>query len=553
MKKMRHLNIHLLLTLSFVLLIGTNGLTQKRLSKKDKIALESVCHSFISEQTELFKDTAYPIEHLIPYTSPELYQFLYLDRQFVKLMDYSYRVDKRKVIGVIHNDSGAGCHVSYMDTNFYELSARKDNNKWIIWGYDGEAMTEDILNRMSDLIDSAKGLQLDKQNIKTIVQQFFEGLNELYTTGQSNQLQSITSSLNYDVLALDKTLADMKGYKPKKYELEAIDYIQINTAVTANCRIITKNKGSSRLNLDKIEGQWIIVGENDNVIDSVRLNKTQKRVDDYYKLLSLKDFFPVLDSAMNHFLLNHDPSELRKVTSEDGFEILSHFRAKLSDHRPFQLQIRGVTTPHFLESDIDVIGDTAIYDFQKFTVHFLLKNGQWQLTHFADVPESDFNYQLAEHYYPSLLTFFGISYSHQRFLDTNGHDIDEVEERTDIDLTEPKVDTTIYHQPQISGHYYWSSTKYRPARFNGDTKALYQFIINENQQNNQGDFQIVYVQFVIEKDGAVTSPKIIKSVSAKNDLKALKIVLSFPKWNPAVINGSTVRSYYNLAIPVYEE
>lgn len=58
----------------------------------------------------------------------------------------------------------------------------------------------------------------------------------------------------------------------------------------------------------------------------------------------------------------------------------------------------------------------------------------------------------------------------------------------------------------------------------------------------------VVVQFVVEKDGAVSSVKLLKSVTPLLDAEAIRVVKSMPKWNPGKKDGKLVRVRY--ALPV---
>ena len=58
----------------------------------------------------------------------------------------------------------------------------------------------------------------------------------------------------------------------------------------------------------------------------------------------------------------------------------------------------------------------------------------------------------------------------------------------------------------------------------------------------------VIVQFVVEKDGSVTNPKVLRSISPELDKEAIRVINAMPVWTPAENNGEIVRSYY--IIPV---
>ena len=58
----------------------------------------------------------------------------------------------------------------------------------------------------------------------------------------------------------------------------------------------------------------------------------------------------------------------------------------------------------------------------------------------------------------------------------------------------------------------------------------------------------VVVKLVIEKDGSVSNPVLVRRLSRPYDREALRVVRSMPKWNPAMNNGKPVRCYF--IIPV---
>jgi TonB family protein len=51
----------------------------------------------------------------------------------------------------------------------------------------------------------------------------------------------------------------------------------------------------------------------------------------------------------------------------------------------------------------------------------------------------------------------------------------------------------------------------------------------------------VYVQIMIEADGTVTNPKIIRSVSKELDDEAIRVVSSSPRWKPGIQNGQPAK------------
>ena len=69
-----------------------------------------------------------------------------------------------------------------------------------------------------------------------------------------------------------------------------------------------------------------------------------------------------------------------------------------------------------------------------------------------------------------------------------------------------------------------------------------------SKPNARGGLGRSIVEFVVETDGSLTHPRIIKSVDEYRDRQALDIVKSMPKWTPGANRGKKVRVKY--VIPV---
>lgn len=66
------------------------------------------------------------------------------------------------------------------------------------------------------------------------------------------------------------------------------------------------------------------------------------------------------------------------------------------------------------------------------------------------------------------------------------------------------------------------------------------------QENNiQGR---VICQFVVNKDGSIVEPKVIKNVDPALDKEAIRVVSSMPKWSPGKQRGKAVRVRFTLPV-----
>ena len=90
------------------------------------------------------------------------------------------------------------------------------------------------------------------------------------------------------------------------------------------------------------------------------------------------------------------------------------------------------------------------------------------------------------------------------------------------------------------------------AEFPGGMPALLQYLSGHItypeeaiKNNEQG---LVVVKFVIEADGSVSEPEVVKSVSSSLDAEATRVVKELPRWTPGTIDGSPVPVWFTLPV-----
>ncbi|HTB32889.1 MAG TPA: energy transducer TonB [Bacteroidia bacterium] len=111
--------------------------------------------------------------------------------------------------------------------------------------------------------------------------------------------------------------------------------------------------------------------------------------------------------------------------------------------------------------------------------------------------------------------------------------------------------TSLYSQTDTSGKMIdcFPSGCGVKAPFNV-TKYLAKNIIYPEDARKNNIEGTAYVSFIIEKDGAIDSVKLLKGVNKGESLnkEALRVVSTMPKWTPGRQNGHPVRIRYNLPI-----
>ena len=88
--------------------------------------------------------------------------------------------------------------------------------------------------------------------------------------------------------------------------------------------------------------------------------------------------------------------------------------------------------------------------------------------------------------------------------------------------------------------------------FPGGMEALYKYL-RENIKYPQlaRDNNItgkVYVTFVVEKDGSIANPRVLKDIGGGCGAEAIRVVKSMPKWTPGKQRGKAVRVQFNLPV-----
>ncbi|GEM_PF-4578991 len=58
----------------------------------------------------------------------------------------------------------------------------------------------------------------------------------------------------------------------------------------------------------------------------------------------------------------------------------------------------------------------------------------------------------------------------------------------------------------------------------------------------------VIIQFIVEKEGSVSNPTILRSIYPSLDSAAIEIIQDLPKFTPGIHNGDSVRVYYTVPV-----
>lgn len=88
--------------------------------------------------------------------------------------------------------------------------------------------------------------------------------------------------------------------------------------------------------------------------------------------------------------------------------------------------------------------------------------------------------------------------------------------------------------------------------FPGGTKALLEYLSKNikypsvcRENNIQGK---VIISFIVDKDGSITNPEVIKSINPYLDKEALRVITNMPKWKPGSQRGKAVKVRFTVPV-----
>ena len=113
------------------------------------------------------------------------------------------------------------------------------------------------------------------------------------------------------------------------------------------------------------------------------------------------------------------------------------------------------------------------------------------------------------------------------------------------------VPDTLSVESQIAETDILDYAEHHPS-FPGGQQALLEFLrqnVNYPEQAKKDSIEgRVVVGFVIDTDGSITEPKVVRSVHPLLDAEALRVIKLMPKWEPGYQGDSLVRVKYNLPV-----
>jgi TonB family protein len=91
-----------------------------------------------------------------------------------------------------------------------------------------------------------------------------------------------------------------------------------------------------------------------------------------------------------------------------------------------------------------------------------------------------------------------------------------------------------------------------PPEFKGGAKEMYKYI-GQNMKypkdaQTRGIDGRVFIKFIVDKEGNVQNPVILKGVDPSLDAEAIRVISELPQWDPGFQNGKPVNVFFTTPV-----
>lgn len=122
----------------------------------------------------------------------------------------------------------------------------------------------------------------------------------------------------------------------------------------------------------------------------------------------------------------------------------------------------------------------------------------------------------------------------------------------EIDLIIEEADEEEYTIPEAAETDEVFIVAEKMPNFPGGQTKLYEYLVENTRipEGFEGEVQSKsIVQFVVEKDGSITNPEVVRSAGAEElDQESIRVIEQMPKWHPGEHRGKAVRVKYTVPV-----
>ncbi|HNX44870.1 MAG TPA: M56 family metallopeptidase [Bacteroidales bacterium] len=114
-----------------------------------------------------------------------------------------------------------------------------------------------------------------------------------------------------------------------------------------------------------------------------------------------------------------------------------------------------------------------------------------------------------------------------------------------------KVKSSDKHAKPAKTEQVFTTVEKLPGFPGGDEARVNYMIENvkyPGEARQKGIQGVVFISFIVEKDGSITDAKVLRGIGGGCDEEALRVIKAMPKWNPGTHSGEPVRVQFNMPV-----
>lgn len=515
--------------------------------------LEKTCDNFWKTYTQIISTKSENTESLNEIASDTVIQYVQAYVAVLNCLDYEVRYPDYSMGKTQRIKDEGICYLDFPeieDTNRFWINLKQIEGKWQVYGVKDEPFTGQDVQRMYAIRDSLMLLDQEKEEVFKVTEAFFSALDDLRTSGNLENLKAYATEENYWYNIYKFRLDSMKyglSFNRMLYSEIERDYVQFDSDSVAECRIVAKKWGGSRVFLEKEKGGWKVAGENGDRVEWHHAEERKQRIEEIYNKCDLRKLVMYFKNGIAVVLKTDNLNSIKEITTPEFAQFFHLIKLKAGNYNREFIRLRNEDQIDFCKSSnlygYYVNGDTGKYVGYAGTFYFIKdkESNKWVISGLNGYFGSELDLILAEESYLRFLRSGNFIYSEYEIEVFEG--IEEIDFSLDFGYPESveKVDTTIYD---------WYDGIDRTSEFNGGTEKLYEYIrANRKIPPSNRDTTYILVEFLVEVDGSLSEVNVLNSTNPSYIEEVHRLISKMPKWTPATKNEKVIRSRHRIIIP----
>ena len=527
------LNMRLtILTCSLLFSLGAFG------QKYPKHAqIQSICEAYVKELGLVLNDSTHARDSFKLVAGERIYTYYNLYAEYLYMLDATSRLTGCEIPDVKRSADSFFCTCPEAD---YSYVVKKEDRRWVITGFKDEPLEDSHITRMMELVDSMREVKLLLRDVEQDIYRLANGLQSYVNQRDSSELISLLPNHTYRLFKFHILEEEIKYNRKFKFGRPNIERIQLN-GDTVFGRFWLKHIGRERFYKVLSDSNAKLVIEDYTEADALHVERNYLEALETQRIGVDVELF---NADLRVFLKTGDASVVSSKYGSDIAKLLIELRRHCGVFDTSRITARGLTYGRFEHFKFNTSLDSAevshgltLSDRIGFVKDSLWKPTKWEPRY----PDLQLPYYVDRNF-KNLVSIFGIFEESKSYEDTDYTEelievIDYDEEPAEVvpqdydggtPMTEqkPKPDSSLVNTLDN-----WRSIE---EPFGEKSNELY-ILINEHVDELRAVRRdlpqgVVYIRFVIDFDGSITSPQIHYSSLPILEQPALDVLNKLPKW-----------------------